>query len=186
MKKIITIIFVLFVFSISACDAQSLLPYGQNVSSGTSTSYQSSISMDYALTDVQKTITQRAFEQYPAPILQYFIERKTLYDWAIRWNKPDVICYTYFFIGNTCIGYFISHGKPASCQNYLIPEDYKGYTNGGQSIDIDGTYGQNNPGYRFFLANGTAVEVSGSLVSCVYSDAPLSIEAKEIKQIKRE
>jgi len=184
LKKLFCLIFTLFVISITSCDAQSLPSYSQNVSSSSKTSSQG---IDYALADVQRTITNRAFEQYPAPILQYFIERKTLYDWAIRWNKPDVICYTYFFIGNTCIGYFISHGKPASCQNYLIPEDYKGYSsNGGQSIDIDGTYGQNNPGYRFFLANGTAVEVSGSLVSCVYSDAPLSIEAKEIKQIKRE
>lgn len=182
-KRYILIFFSLFLFLSTACEAQSKNTYSQNISSGSTTS---SAGIDWALADVQRTITNRAFEQYPAPILQYFVERKTLYDWAIRWNKPDVICYTYFFIGNTCIGYFISHGKPASCQNYLIPEDYKAYTGGGQSIDIDGTYGQNNPGYRFFLANGTAVEVSGSLVSCVYSDAPLSIEAKEIKQIKRE
>ena len=57
-----------------------------------------------------------------------------------------------------------------------------GYTKA--SPDVDGTYGINNPGYRFFLANGTAVECSGTMVSCVYSDAPLSLSAVEIKSVK--
>lgn len=98
-------------------------------------------------------------------------------------DKPDTVCYTYIFIGSNCIGYFITHGKPASTQSYLLPEHMPDVTSQRESIDVDGTYGTNNPGYRFFLANGTAVECSGTMVSCVYSDAPLSLSAFEIKTI---
>ena len=131
----------------------------------------------------QRQIELKAFGQYPVPIVPNFLERKLIYDWTLRWNKPDTVCYTYIFIGSNCIGYFITHGKPASTQSYLLPEHMPDVTSQRESIDVDGTYGTNNPGYRFFLANGTAVECSGTMVSCVYSDAPLSLSAVEIKTI---
>lgn len=131
---------------------------------------------------IQNQIEEKAFTAYPAPITGNFLERKIIYDWTKIWNVPDTVCYTYFFIGTNCIGYFVTHGKPASTQSYLLPENNT-YSNR-QSPDVDGTYGTNNPGYRFFLANGTAVECSGAMVSCIYSNAPLSINAQEIKTIK--
>lgn len=42
-----------------------------------------------------------------------------------------------------------------------------------QSPDIDGTYGDNNPGIRFFTASGIAVEWAGDGASYLYSDAPI-------------
>ena len=135
------------------------------------------------IASVQRNLEFKAFSLYPVPIPQYFLERKTISDWTLRWDKPDIVCYSYFFIGSTCIGYFLTHGKPASSQSYLLPETY--VLGDRQTVDVDGTNGTNNPGYRFFLANGTAVECSGAMVSCVYADAPLSIICQQIKTISK-
>lgn len=130
-----------------------------------------------------------AMSAYPVPNVQNFLERKTVSEWVKRWDKPSILTYCYIFIGQNCIGYFITNGKPASSQSYLIPEDYtENYCGGNvtrQAPDLDGTYGTNNAGYRFFLANGTAVECSGTMVSCVYADAPLSINVPQITSIKK-
>lgn len=170
MKKIFIIVSVLLVLS-NEFFAQSIRLSGDNASQ---------------IADVQEKIEKSAFTQYPVPITSNFLERKLIYDWTKRWNEPDIVCYTYIFIGSTCIGYFITHGKPVSTQSYLLPEHLaNSYTESRRETpDVDGTYGTNNPGYRFFLANGTAVECSGTMVSCVYSDAPLSLSAVEIKLIK--
>ena len=136
-----------------------------------------------SIADIQEKLEYNAFTEYPVPLTGNFLERKLIYEWTKRWNKPDTVCYVYIFIGSSCIGYFVTHGKPASTQSYLLPEHKPGYTDR-ETPDVDGTYGTNNPGYRFFLANGTAVECSGTMVSCVYSDAPLSLSAVEIKSVK--
>lgn len=135
---------------------------------------------------------QKAMTAYPTPQMSNFLERKTISEWAKRWDKPSILTYCYIFIGQNCIGYFITNGKPASTQSYLIPEDYdiydttkSSYHMTRQAPDLDGTYGTNNAGYRFFLANGTAVECSGTMVSCVYADAPLSINCPQITAIKK-
>ena len=133
-----------------------------------------------------------ALTAYPTPVVKNFLERKTVTEWVKRWDKPSVLTYCYIFVGQNCIGYFITNGKPASANSFLIPEDYvekdRGQYGGGnvvrQAPDLDGTYGSNNAGYRFFLANGTAVECSGTMVSCVYADAPLTIKCPEITSIK--
>ena len=135
----------------------------------------------------------RFMSAYPTPKVNNFLERKTISEWVKRWDKPSILTYCYIFIGQNCIGYFITNGKPASSQSYLIPEDYTeihyGQSGGGnvtrQAPDLDGTYGTNNAGYRFFLANGTAVECSGTMVSCVYADAPLSINCPQITAVKK-
>lgn len=130
-----------------------------------------------------------ALTAYPTPVVKNFLERKTVSEWVKRWDKPSVLTYCYIFVGQNCIGYFITNGKPASANSFLIPEDkYESHANGGvtrQAPDLDGTYGSNNAGYRFFLANGTAVECSGTMVSCVYADAPLSIKCPQITSIKQ-
>jgi glutaminyl-tRNA synthetase len=58
------------------------------------------------------------------------------------------------------------------------PEDkieYAGSAQVRQAQDIDGTYGSNNPGIRFFTASDVAVEYGGSNFSYLYSDAKLNI-----------
>lgn len=178
MKKFF--IFILGVmFFVTSCDLLD----------GTSVSTQNRIATQAA----QDLNNANAMSAYPIPNVQNFLERKTVSEWVKRWDKPSILTYCYIFIGQNCIGYFITNGKPASSQSYLIPEDYT-ETHGGQygggnvtrqAPDLDGTYGTNNAGYRFFLANGTAVECSGTMVSCVYADAPLSINVPQITSIKK-
>ena len=140
----------------------------------------------------QKENLASAVTAYPTPQVHNFVERKTITEWTKRWDKPSVVTYCYVFIGSAPIGYFVTNGKPASTQSYLIPEYVKEYSDLGEyggdmlveSPDVDGCYGANNPGYRFFLANGTAVECSGAMVSMIYSDAPLSLKCPQIEAIK--
>lgn len=143
--------------------------------------------------EAQKENLNSAVSAYPTPQVNNFVERKTISEWTKRWDKPSVVTYCYVFIGSTAIGYFVTNGKPASTQSYLIPEYIKEYSDLGEyggdmlveSPDVDGCYGANNPGYRFFLANGTAVECSGAMVSMIYSDAPLSLKCPAIEAIQK-
>ena len=140
----------------------------------------------------QKQNLTSAVTAYPTPQVNNFIERKTITEWTERWDKPSVVTYCGVFIGSAPIGYFVTNGKPASTQSYLIPETVAELHDLGEaygemlveSPDLDGCYGANNPGYRFFLANGTAVECSGTMVSMIYSDAPLSLKCPLIESIK--
>lgn len=145
-------------------------------------------------TNAQKENLNSAVTAYPTPQVNNFVERKTITEWTKRWDKTSVVTYCYVFIGSAPIGYFVTNGKPASTQSYLIPETR---VEGGhdlgegygdmivESPDLDGCYGANNPGYRFFLANGTAVECSGAMVSMIYSDAPLALNCPQIETIKK-
>lgn len=141
----------------------------------------------------QKENLTSAVTAYPTPRVNNFVERKTISEWVKRWDKPSVVTYCYVFIGSAPIGYFVTNGKPASTQSYLIPETImeNGHDLGEhlgealvESPDLDGCYGSNNAGYRFFLANGTAVECSGAMVSMIYSDAPLNLKCSLIESIK--
>ena len=141
----------------------------------------------------QKKNLTSAVTAYPTPQVNNFVERKTITEWTKRWDKTSVVTYCYVFIGSAPIGYFVTNGKPASTQSYLIPETiWEGGHDLGEALgevqkespDLDGCYGANNPGYRFFLANGTAVECSGAMVSMIYSDAPLSLKCPLIESIK--
>lgn len=127
---------------------------------------------------------QRAIASVPVPVLSYFQERRTVDKWARRWDKPSVPCYIYLFNYGVCIGYFVSDGKPASTRSYLTPESYSQqrgdctYTTE-QNPDLDGTYGDNNLGIRFFTASGAAVE-AGAGISYVYSDTPLKLSVPKL------
>lgn len=141
-------------------------------------------------TDTQtKAIAQEtkanAMSQIPIPQLSYFTERKTIAAWYIRWDKPSVITYVYLVSYGNVLGYYVCNGKPASTGSVLNPEYVQEYySNGGvvekQQQDLDGTYGSNNPGIRFFTAEGTAVEWAGSGASYIYSDAPLPLNVPKL------
>lgn len=121
----------------------------------------------------------------PVPQLSYFVERKTLAQWAERWDKPSIVTYLYLFCYGNCIGYYVCNGKPAATTNYLVPEYQNRYMGEGgvaedQTMDLDGTYGANNPGIRFFTASGIAVEWAGSGATYLYSDAPLPLNVPKL------
>lgn len=124
----------------------------------------------------------RAAEATPIPQVTNFLERKTIAKWVETWDKPSVPCYVYLYSYGVCVGYYVSNGKPASTQSYLIPEssyqrllsndNYSVHTMA-QAPDLDGTYGTNNPGIRFFTAGGIAVEWAGAGATYLYSNAPI-------------
>jgi hypothetical protein len=124
----------------------------------------------------------------PIPVLSYFQERKTINKWARYWDKPNLPTYVYLWVFDKCIGYYVADGKPASTKSYLTPE-YKQeyYSNGGviesQLADIDGTYGDNNPGIRFFTASGIPVEHGGAGASYTYSAYPIPILSTTLLEI---
>lgn len=118
----------------------------------------------------------------PIPQVSNFLERKTIAQWVETWDKPSIPCYVYLYSYGVCVGYYVSNGKPASTQSYLIPESsYQTLrSSDGVSIraitqapDLDGTYGSNNPGIRFFTASGIAVEWAGAGATYLYSNAPI-------------
>jgi hypothetical protein len=129
----------------------------------------------------QSTIAQEAAQtNVPVPQINYFQERRTISKWAKHWDRPSAACYVYLISYGNIIGYYVSDGKPSSTGSFLTPEYREEHiTSGGirntQLPDIDGTYGTNNPGIRFFTASGIAVEWAGSGASYIYSDVPLKL-----------
>jgi hypothetical protein len=112
------------------------------------------------------------------PNLSYFQERRTIAKWAQHWDRPSAACYVYLISYGTIIGYYVSDGKPASTGSFLTPEYRRepGTSDATQQLpDVDGCYGTNNQGIRFFTASGIAVEWAGDGASYIYSDVPLKI-----------
>lgn len=128
----------------------------------------------------QKVAAQTAINSIPIPQVSYFAERRTIAKWVERWDKPNVPTYTYIISFGKVLGYYVCDGKPASTQSYLVPEETVGGGSNGYYVmsapDIDGTYGTNPVGWRFFTASGVAVEWSGEGANILYSDAPLPLE----------
>jgi len=134
----------------------------------------------------------KAVETTPIPTVSYFQERRTIARWTARWDQANLPTYVYLISYGNIIGYYVADGKPASTRSYLVPEQTMQEFNVSssssryeltQAPDIDGTYGDNNPGIRFFTAEGTAVEWGGSGASYLYSDAPLPINVPKLNVV---
>jgi hypothetical protein len=129
----------------------------------------------------------RSASNIPVPNISYFQERRTIAKWVQRWDQLNLPCYVYLISYGTVIGYYVTDGKPSGTQSYLTPEYRESYYSNGATIteqlpDVDGTYGNNNPGIRFFTAEGTAVEWAGNGASYIYSDAPLPLKVPKLNQ----
>lgn len=117
-----------------------------------------------------------AMSAVDVPDLTYFQERRTIAKWADYWDKPEKDCYVYLFSHGKLIAIFVADGKPASTNSLLTPE-YKREINHEalqQLPDIDGTFGTNNPGIRFFTKEGIAVEWGGEGATYIYADFPIT------------
>lgn len=135
--------------------------------------------------EVQVKSIERANSVTPIPTVSYYQERRTIAKWASRWDKPNLPCYVYLVSFGKVIGYYVTDGKPASTRSYILPEyKHNQHIDGGcclePTADLDGTYGENNPGIRFFTAEGTAVEWAGDGASYIYSDTPLPIDVPKL------
>ncbi len=137
--------------------------------------------------EAQRSNLANAQASSPIPAINYHQERRTISKWAVRWDKPNLPCYVYLVNHGNIIGYYVTDGKPSSTQSYILPEfKHNLHVNGNccmePTADLDGTYGNNNPGIRFFTAEGTAVEWGGSGASYLYSDAPLPINVPKLNR----
>ena len=135
----------------------------------------------------QKRNIETAQANIPIPQVSYYQERRTIAKWAKRWDKPNVPCYVYLVSFGKIIGYYVTDGKPSSTRSYVLPEYKHNYHhNGGcclePTADLDGTYGENNPGIRFFTAEGTAVEWGGDGATYIYSDTPLPLNVPKLNR----
>lgn len=136
---------------------------------------------------IQEQNAVTATNTVEVPTVSYFQERRTIAKWTSRWDKANVVTYVYLVSYGTILGYYVADGKPASTRSYLIPEEkIEGYPSAPVVVstqDIDGTYGDNNEGIRFFTAEGTAVEWGGSGATYIYSDAPLPINVPKFNVV---
>lgn len=119
----------------------------------------------------QEEAAKAAIQAVPIPTVTYFQEKRTIAKWAKRWDKPSVPTYVYLVSFGKILGYYVADGKPASTRSYIMPEEEAYGSVTLSTPDIDGTYGDNNPGIRFFTAEGVAVEWAGDGASYLYSDA---------------
>jgi len=135
--------------------------------------------------DAQQATIDKAQAAIPIPTVSYFQERRTIAKWTERWDKPNLPCYVYLVSFGKIIGYYVTDGKPSSTRSYILPEEklWQGLNGSSQLIptaDLDGTYGSNNPGIRFFTAEGAAVEWAGDGASYIYSDTPLPLNVPKL------
>lgn len=132
----------------------------------------------------QKQNAEAAIVDTPVPEVKYFVERKTVARWAEYWDKPSVVTYVYCVSFGNVVGYYVCSGRPASTRSYLTPETRQvrmdlgefygdGYE---EAPDIDGCYGDNNPGIRGFTASGVPFEWSGYGATQMISGAPLPFD----------
>ena len=134
------------------------------------------------LTVQQEKLTKQISTTQPAPMIAHFLERKTVAKWVDRFDKPSVITYVYLVSFGNVLGYYVVDGKPVSTRSYLQPEEtFERDVDVGEAYgdvlvsapSLDGTWGEDNPGIRFFTAEGTAVEWGGMGATYLYSDAPI-------------
>jgi len=159
MKKNFILALVAFALVISSCD---YTPSARDVA-----------------VSAQKESSLAATQAVPIPSVSYFQEKRTIAKWAERWDKPSVPTYVYLVSFGKILGYYVADGKPASTRSYMMPEETVLHElSSSPSVvsapDIDGTYGENNPGIRFFTAEGAAVEWAGEGASYLYSDTPIN------------
>jgi hypothetical protein len=140
----------------------------------------------YATQEKQGSMMVTANSVVTIPPVSYFQERRTIAKWAERWDKPNLPTFVYLVSFGKVLGYYVADGKPASTRSYLMPEEQTWGSNGAVigTPDIDGTYGQNNPGIRFFTAEGVAVEWAGDGASYLYSDALLPFDVPRLNSKK--
>jgi hypothetical protein len=102
-----------------------------------------------------------------------------------RNSDPNRIGYVYLynFDGSTK-GYFVVKGKVSSTQSQMAPMDTivdpctSGYCHlVVEAAGDDGTYGPNEDGIFFFLADGTMITYSGEYI---LTDRPLELQVKKL------
>lgn len=121
-------------------------------------------------------LSRQAAKSVPVPQVMNFVERQTVARWIRKFDVPQITTYIYLLSYGNFIGYYVTYGKPVSTRSYLIPEDELWSSGVTSMIAVDGTFGEDNPGIRFFTPDGNAVEWGGVGATYLYSTAPLPIK----------
>lgn len=140
----------------------------------------------------QQALTSQAFSQqqaavpYPAGQLTDSLERRNIRERLLRTNQPNRIQYVYILsLTGNYLGYYVIKGKVSSTQSQMtasqsiIGHSQYDSTDGAviEAPGDDGSYGANEDGVFFFLADGTMVETS---MPYMVSDQPLAVAAPKL------
>jgi D-alanine-D-alanine ligase-like ATP-grasp enzyme len=125
---------------------------------------------------INENIASEVLNNVGIPDTQFYLEAKTVKDWFEYWDNDMRVSYVYVFMSGTPIGYYVIKGKPVSTRSYLNPEE-KYYMNGAtiQTPSLDGTYGEDNVGWRMFTAYGVPIAVEGVGATIMYSSEKITV-----------
>jgi hypothetical protein len=166
---IVLLVGLMAVFSATACFAEG--------------NYEQSSTTQNAIAN--ENIAKESIVQVPIPDMKYYLERKTVAKWFETWDQQNQISYVYVFMHGNAIGYYVCNGKPVSTRSYLTPEEAY-YANGAtlQTPSLDGTYGEDNVGWRFFAVTESgaeiAVAVEGVGATVLYTNARIPIQVPNL------
>lgn len=181
MRKVISLILVLFVAVVLLCSCDSTTAY--STTTGTKADMQAQKAVTESLTERQRTPTDIDYS-----LERYNLIRRAYWVNGQREKANMVICpvekplgYIVLFAGNAVVGNFVVDGKVTSLNSYLTPSyenDSMYSSNGGyafytiETADVDGSYGENDTGIFFFTPDGRYIEWTGEYL---YSDIPFTV-----------
>lgn len=122
---------------------------------------------------------------YPAAQMKNSLERDNLKQRLLRLNNPSKIGFLYVMSFGKFVGYYTVKGKVSSTQSQMTNSQQTWDSGSGadtvdDSIDDEGTFGQNEGGDKgvfFFTTTGVLVETT---LDWIYSDSPLTIDVPNL------
>ena len=168
MKKIISLVMIIFVFStLIACGETDAIRQ-LNVATNLEKAQPTPTDIDYSL------------ERYNLIRRAYWVngQRDKALSMPCPIEKP--LGYIVLITDNGAIlGNFVVDGKVSSLNSFLTPDTtYPNYSDSKWLADIDGSYGENDTGIFFFTPDGKYLEWTGTYL---YSDIPFEVDQPVLK-----
>lgn len=175
MRKLITVVFMVFTFAMMA---------GCPVGEPTTSDRQE---------EKRDALMDKANYQVPTPTISNFVARKSVAEYMRRMDEPNKTFYVYIVAdtGNI-IGYYVAASQPVNICTFMSPTDKVDRHTGSGGGNVkraapanDGLYygaGACNVDYFFDANSGALVQIKG--LNMFISDQPLDIKAEPIKVSK--
>lgn len=124
-------------------------------------------------TSTAAAVQKNLITAVPIPQITNSLERVNVAKRAQLFDSPDKTSYIYLISYGKVMAFYTVKGKVSSLQSYMVPTDKLVYGDGTPchyssdncytiaAPDIDGTYGDNDPGIFFFTTEGAYVEWHG-------------------------
>ena len=143
----------------------------------------SSLAVLFALTACETADDKKRNELQAQKSQGETLEKRNLEEKRKREEDPNAVAYVYKYtaMGNF-IGYWVAKGKISSNGSQRTPQQEIHYTcsSGGNCTHVvvdgpqdDGSFGSDEPGVFFFLADGTKVVLGDN--NWLYSDKPIAL-----------